>query len=310
MCHLITTQELDNKIEKFWKLEEIGIRNTRNKEDELCEEHFQKTYRRDEQGRFQVELPKKQEVILGDSFERALKRLRSTERRFKQPDLKQEYVNFMKDYEASGHMSLCEGKFMERYYIPHQPVIRETSITTKLRVVFDASAKTSSGASLNDKLLVGPNLQNDIFEILLRFRCHQYVLTADIAQMFRQIKMVEEDRAFQCILWRSDEEQPVKVYTLYTVTYGTACAPFLAMRCLRELANQWSPDNPKAAEILKDDFYMDDLISGTKTEQEAIALQRELSMILHSAQFHLRKWRSHDPTILESLTESKEKTSC
>lgn len=131
----------------------------------------------------------------------------------------------MDEYEASGHMSLFEKGSTRLYYVPHQPVIRETSITTKLRVVFDASAKTSSGASLNDQLLVGPNLQNDILKILLRFRCHEYVLTADITQMFRQVNVAKEDRDLQCILWQTSIECSIKIYTLNTVTYGTACAP-------------------------------------------------------------------------------------
>lgn len=304
-CHFITTQELDNKIEKFWQTEEIGIQHARKREDEFCERHFKETHIRDEEGRFQVRLPINQEIILGDSHDNALRRLYSIERRFKrQPELKQEYVKFMEDYERSGHMSLHRGESTELCFLPHQPVLRETSLTTKLRVVFDASAKTSSGASLNDKLLVGPNLQKDIVEILIRFRCHEYVLTADITQMFRQIKIAEEDRHLQCILWRSDVEQPVRIYTLNTVTYGTSCAPFLAMKCLEELAEQGRETTLRAADVLNNDSYMDDIITGTRTPAEAIELQQELTKLLSSAQFPLRKWRTNDPTILESLTES------
>lgn len=69
---------------------------------------------------------------------------------------------------------------ISRYYIPHHAVFKDTSITTKVRVVFDASCKTSSGLSLNDCLMVGPNLQQDLLSILLRFRTFKYVITADI----------------------------------------------------------------------------------------------------------------------------------
>lgn len=192
----------------------------------------------------------------------------------------------MQDYEASWYMSIRKTepeKMTEHFYLPHQPVIKETSLTTKLRVVFDASAKTSLGMSLNDKLLPGPNLQNDNVKILLRFRMHKYVLTADIARMFRQIDVAEQDRNLQQILWREEATQPIQIYTLNTVTYGTTCAPFLAMRCLRELSHQGKTVTPKSAEVLEDDFYMDDLLTGTDTKSEAIRLQKELSELLMSA---------------------------
>ncbi|CAL1678854.1 unnamed protein product [Lasius platythorax] len=194
-CHLVTIPELNDKIEKFWRTEEVEIIRSKTKEEEFCEEQFLRTHKRDAQGRFQVELSKRTEIILGNSFDGALKRLLSLEKRLaRQPDVKLGYIQFMQDYEASGHMSICktepEKMMTEHFYLPHQPVIKETSLTIKLRV-FDASAKTSLGTSLNDKLLPGPNLQNDNVKILLRFRMHKYVLTADIARMFRQIDVVE-----------------------------------------------------------------------------------------------------------------------
>lgn len=240
VCHLSTTNTLDTQLEKFWRTEEVEVANTKTKEEDLCEQHFRRTHRRDEKGRFTVELPKRLDVNLGESFEGTLRRLSSMEKRFKkQSSLKQNYVQFMRDYEASGHMSTCEAESKqpsEHFYMPHQAIIRESSLTTKLRVVFDASARTSLGTSLNDKLLPGPNLQNDNVKLLLRFRTYEFVLTADIAQMFRQIAVAEQDRHLQRILWREEVNQPIRTYTLNTVTYGTTCAPFLAMRCLRELA--------------------------------------------------------------------------
>ncbi|KMQ87666.1 bel12-ag transposon polyprotein [Lasius niger] len=121
--------------------------------------------------------------------------------------------------------------------------------------------------------------------------------------MFRQIDVVEQDRNLQQILWREEATQPIQIYTLNTVTYGMTCAPFLAMRCVRELAHQGKTVTPKSAEVLEDDFYMDDLLTGTDTKSEAIRLQKELSELLTSAQFPLRKWRTNDRAILNHLTE-------
>ncbi|KYN27671.1 hypothetical protein ALC57_02931, partial [Trachymyrmex cornetzi] len=118
-------------------------------------------------------------------------------------------------------------------YIPHHSVLRETSSTTKLRVVFNASCKTTNGTSLNDHLLVGPKLQQDLPVILLRWRQWRFVYAADIAKMFRQILVNNLDTDFQRILWRLSCDTPITHFRLLTVTYGLAPAPYLAMRVLK-----------------------------------------------------------------------------
>jgi hypothetical protein len=94
-----------------------------------------------------------------------------------------------------------------QHYLPHRGVIKETSDTTKLRVVFDGSALSTTGVSLNDTLHTGPKLQDDLFEILLKFRSHQYVITGDI------------EKIYQLILWRNSNGE-VETYQLNIVTFG------------------------------------------------------------------------------------------
>lgn len=209
----------------------------------------------------------------------------------------------MEDYEKRGHMSLVSSDAIAeemQYFIPHQPVLRPDSITTKLRVAFDASAKSENDKSLNDILLVGPNLQNNLLHILLRFRTYKYVITGDIAMMFRQTLVAETDRSMQLILWRSMEDAPMKTFSLNTVTYGTSCAPYLAMRCLKQLAKEESDAYPLAQRVLKSDFYMDDVLTGSDDREEIISLQKQLTALLAKGQFQL-KWRSNDDHILHSL---------
>jgi len=93
--------------------------------------------------------------------------------------------------------------------------------------VFDASTKTSSGLSLNDTLMVGSTLQDDLFDIISRFRLHPIVMTADIQKMYRQIEVDKRDRDFQRILWRFSPDDQIQEYQLNTVTYGQSCV-FLA----------------------------------------------------------------------------------
>lgn len=295
---LVTNQTLSEHLERFWTQKEVHETRQLNAQEIHCQDYFSKTTRRDATGRFIVRLPKNEDVTLGESKQQAERRFRALERRFRrQPSMKKDYVQFMRDYKEQGHMSLVspdaiEGK--EQCFIPHQPVLRPDSITTKIRVVFDASAKTNNDKALNDLLLAGPNLQVDLLHILLRFRTYEYVINGDIAMMFRQILVAEEDRSLQLVLWRENEEDLLETFSLNTVTYGTTCAPYLAMRCLKQLAIEEGDQFPLAQKELLTNFYMDDVLTGRDDLEEAIQLQRQLTALLAKNQFHLRKWRAND----------------
>jgi hypothetical protein len=86
---------------------------------------------------------------------------------------------------------------------------------------------------LNDTLLVGPTIQQDLYSIVLRFRTYQIALTADIAKMYRQVRIHQDDRKLQRILWKRSTEEPLRTYELSTVMYGTASASYLATCCLQ-----------------------------------------------------------------------------
>jgi hypothetical protein len=151
-----------------------------------------------EDGRLVVRLPLKEDSTqLGKSRRLAESRLLSIERRLEQDaQLKTQYQQFMTEYEELGHMTPVtahEGN-QPHYYLPHHPVIRNSSTTTKMRVVFDGSSKSSSGLSLNDLLYVGPTVQPDLYSIVLRFCTHHICFTADIAKMYRQVLIHPDDR--------------------------------------------------------------------------------------------------------------------
>ncbi|UYV73041.1 hypothetical protein LAZ67_10001650 [Cordylochernes scorpioides] len=179
---------------------------------------------------------------LGESRINALKRFLSLERKLqKSPSILKQYCDFMDEYLLINHMELIPSDELDTpsgqcYYIPHHCVFQEQSTTTKLRVVFDASCKTSNGKSLNDFLLVGPKLQQDIFNILIRFRTRPIAFSGDIEKMYRQVRIDSRDCDFQIILWRKNPSEPLFDYRLLTVTYGLSCAPYLAMRTLHQLA--------------------------------------------------------------------------
>ncbi|XP_017491315.1 PREDICTED: uncharacterized protein LOC108379473 [Rhagoletis zephyria] len=194
------------------------------------------------------------------------------------------------------------------YFIPHHHVLKPSSSTTKLRVVFDASSKTSSGVSLNELLLVGPAIQTDLLSTVLRFRYYTYVFTADISKMYRQVSLHPNDRRFHYILWRSDGRDPIAIYQLCTVTYDTTSASFLATRALRQLCIDEQHTYPRAADAAIHAFYVDDILTGANTLSEAIDLQFQLKTMLAKGGFELRKWCANHTEILNGTPdEGKEK---
>ncbi|XP_075232254.1 uncharacterized protein LOC142330692 [Lycorma delicatula] len=168
----------------------------------------------------------------------------------------------------------------EVFYLPHYAVFKEISLTTKLRVVFDGSAKSSNGLSLNDTLMIGPTVQQDLFSIILRFRVHNYVITSDITKMYRQILVTQKDSNLQRILWCENPEQDLKHYALRTVTYGTTSASFLATRCLVQIANDNNYQFPNACRAILNDFYVDDLITGADSVHEIKQLKTDTHRLL------------------------------
>ena len=306
-CHFLTQSTLsDANLTKFWEMEEVPSTKLLSPEEQTCENHFRNNTQRNSEGRYVVRLPfNENKGKLGNSRSMALRRFHMLEKRFdKNPQLKENYCTFMQEYEKLNHLSLIKiQKPSSGFYLPHHAVMKEDSLTTKIRVVFDGSAKTSSGVSLNDSLMVGPTIQDDLFALLTRFRSHRYALTADIEKMYRQVLVHPDDASYQKNLFRETPNETLKEFSLDTITYGTTCASFLAIRSLHQLADDEGSKYPIAAAVLKQDFYVDDLLTGANTRREAMLLRDDLNALLEKGCFPLRKWASNDPSFVPESSE-------
>ncbi|GAB1869293.1 Gag-pol polyprotein [Camponotus japonicus] len=173
--HVSMDQQLYDVLRKFWELEEVSINKSSSlsPEEQDCEKHFQDTYSRDPQGRYVVCLPFKKPVKeLGDSRHKASRMLTSLWNKFKSDIIyAQAYSKFMTEYKDLHHMRLIDHTQPEpqpNFYLPHHGVWKESSTTTKLRVVFNGSSRTTSRISLNDILHTGPKLQLELLDISKR----------------------------------------------------------------------------------------------------------------------------------------------
>ncbi|XP_066152747.1 uncharacterized protein [Euwallacea fornicatus] len=298
---------IDFDLKKFWEVEGNFSETKAWSAEELeCEEHFQRTHRRSVDGRFVVAIPFKRPVAdLGDSKTKALQRFLLLERKFsRDPALMEKYCGFMREYSNLGHMTrVREEDDRVSYYMPHHPVIKAKSCTTKLRVVFDCSMPSSMGKSLNDLQMVGPTIQPDLFDILIRFRELQFVVSADIAKMYRQVSVEPIQRCLQRIFWRESPSDPIEIFELNTVTYRQASASFLVVRCLHQVAEESELD---VSSVIKSSFNVDDFLHSINSLEEGIKMCNRVSAALSGGGFKLRKWLSNEPAILRAVSQGNE----
>lgn len=292
---------INDSIQRFWSLEEPPLASKLTPENQQCEDHFLATHSRTENGRYVCCLPFLEDPsTLGNSSNTALKSLYAVEGKFKrQPELKPAYVDFMNDYLKNGHMERCQppSKNELHCYLPHHAVFKDD----KIRVVFNASAFTSNNTSLNSILHQGPKLHNDIIDIIFKFRFDRFVFTCDIRQMFRQIEIAEADKRFQLIFWRDETNKPIETYKLNTVTFGLASSPFIANRVVQQLIHDEGYHHPLAAEALRHQVYVDDILLGSSSELLALQLQQEVIQLLKRGGFELRKWTANSQLLLDSV---------
>lgn len=288
VCHIST------RMERFWETEELPIERQATEEHRLIENHFLETHTRLANGRFVVRLPfRENRNKLSNCRVIALRKFQNLERR----GISSEYSNFMKEYLALGHMRRADLTATDAsYFIPHFSVVS----SNKFRVVFHASTKGEGGLSLNDVMMTGPTLQADLFSILLRFRNFRYAFSTDIVKMYRQIAINPVDYDFQRIFWREGQSQEKSEYHLTTVTYGTSPASFLATRCLFQLTHEHAAIYPLACKAINEQSYVDDILSGAVTLQEAMETKNQLIALLRHGCFELSKWRSNDTRLVNS----------
>ncbi|XP_013193342.2 uncharacterized protein LOC106137125 [Amyelois transitella] len=312
MHHQIIEEDF---LRTLWEIDSDPKRK-QTKEEQLCEAFYEKTYTRNTEGRYVVKLPFKYDNLLapnGNTRQVAMKRLLQQEKRLqKSPDLREEYEKGLEEYLRMGHMEEVPQDELDNksVYLPHHAVVRRDKETTKVRVVYDASCKGENGISLNDELLVGPVLQEDLRSITMRWRMYKICFVSDVVKMYRMVVMHKEHRDYHRLLWRRVTKQAdnqtngnddIKDFRLCTVTFGTASAPYLAIKTFMKIAEEEGAMYPDVSRIIREDTYVDDIMSGMDTVDQAIQVSKDLIKVLQRGGFELQKWASNNADFLKSL---------
>ncbi|XP_022163934.1 uncharacterized protein LOC111029283 [Myzus persicae] len=299
------TVSIEGLMERFWHVEEPEVAPETFTDNGRCEQIFVDETIRLSTGRFSVPLPFRvpsSDELFGARASRdvAVRRFESLERKLSaDPLLKSLYTQFMSEYISLEHKSVATSPGC--YFIPHHAVYRPEVDINKIRVVFDASAKCGRGPSLNDCLFPGPKLQQDIVDILTRFRVHKYVFTTDICKMYRQVLILPKYRKFQHILWRATPHDKLLEYELNTVTYGVNCAPYLALRVLQSITSDDCTESEWVRNALTRQTYVDDICDGADTIAEVLKLQSDLICVLNRSGLELKKWSSNTTSVLDAV---------
>ena len=175
------------------------------------------------------------------------------------------------------------------HYLPHHAVVREDKATSKVRIVYDASAR-STGPSLNDYLHTGPSFGQHIFDILVRFRIHSVALAGDIEKAFLMINVDERDHDVLRFLWiRSNSVQPAEIIALrFTrVVFGVNCSPFLLNATIHHHMETYTHIDPEFVEKFLSSIYVDDVSFGSDGVQSTYDLYQKAKNRLKEGGFHL-----------------------
>ncbi|XP_047518171.1 uncharacterized protein LOC125058190 isoform X1 [Pieris napi] len=311
-------ETIDERLEAILKqsfaIDALGINNKKRltSADARAVQLFNTTIEKRER-RYYLGLPwKTDNTKFPESYNMAFKRLKSIERKMDQSDeFKQSYTKQINNLLEKNYAHPVERTRIltsKEWYLPHFAVTNPNK-PGKVRLVFDAAAR-SNEVCLNDELLDGPDLLQSLPGILLMFRERKYATTADIREMFLQIKVNEDDQVAQKFLWRGENrDKPPKEYVMTSLIFGAKSSPFLAHSVRDYNASCYRTTHPNAHNAITKNHYMDDYVDSFDTEDEAIKTMQEVIEVHSYAGFTLAGWNSNSQRIVEATPPELRSTS-
>ena len=304
-----TQYALVDTLKQFWETESMGIKEV----SEITKSHdgFNEQVRFNGQ-RYEVPLPWcDNHPAISSDYELCVNRLKSLQRKLlKEPELIREYNQIIEEQLSKEIVEKVAAEDNEKenvHYLPHHAVIRRDRETTKLRIVYDGSAKPPERThSLNDCLETGPNYTPQLFDTLVNFRWHKIGLTADIEKAFLMVGINEADRDMLRFLWLKDPDDLNSeiVHLRFTrLVFGLRPSPAILASTIRHhLDSQVSEEfKPHFIEVLKKSLYVDDLVTGEGDEAKALELCSKSKSLMQRGGFNLRKWKTNSKIVQEAI---------
>ena len=302
---------LTNQVQKFWDLDTIGIKEKEISKYEQVIEDIEF-----ENGRYKVRLPfKENHAVIPDYYDLCKNRLSKLYNRLSQDrNLLENYDSIIQEQLKYGIVEEVDnpGTFGNVSYLPHKEVLRNDKASTKVRVVFDASAKTKNNVSLNEILYKGPCLTPKLYDLLVKFRLYPVALVADIEKAYLQILIDERDRDFMRFLWYDDvfaTKPNIVKLRFCRVIFGATCSQYLLNAMLHNHAMKFENVDPDLSRKIRSHFYVDDLSTGVNSTEQGINLYKKIKLSFSDIGFNVRKWRSNDKDLFDLIYENEKKIS-
>ncbi|KAL9958493.1 hypothetical protein ACROYT_G035513 [Oculina patagonica] len=285
-----------NDYEKLYSLDVLVVEDRGENDQQDVLRDFKESVVRREDGRYEVSFPWIPGTMLLNTNEiLSRKRLENVERKLlRNGKLREEYGGIIEEQLKAGVIEEApQNPTGERvFYMPHKPVVKQGAVTTKVRMVFDASAKPHPLAnSINDCLFTGPPLQPLLWDIMVRARISTNLLLGDIEKAFLQISVKEEDRdSFRFLFNVKGEEKHLR---FTRVTFGVEASPFLLGATLQHHFEQQGPEFSDTVSALKENTYVDNLMQTGGDNEKLVQFKEESTVTLESAKFPVHKWESN-----------------
>ena len=303
-------EELKQSVDRLWELEHEGFATEEcvwSKTDEQVIEYWNDNIQFKE-GHYELPIPWKADVHVPNNYTQAQARLTSTYRSVNKKGILVKYnTEFDKLFDKGFAESVpaFQGSDERKvWYLPHHPVINDKK-PDKLRVVFDCSARYG-GESLNDKCYQGPNLNNNLTHVLLRFRQHPVGIMADIESMFYQVWVSNQDRDALRFIWYDCKTGEEVVSRMKVHIFGGVWCPCIATYALRRTIVDQEVEDQFVKKVISKSFYVDDLLQSVSDVEEAEKVINQVRLVLGKGGFNLTKFISNNPQIMETVPEESQ----
>ena len=264
-----------------------------------------------ENGHYVVPLPfHDQELVMPSNKQQAVKRLMGLKRRFIRDDkFFLDYKKYMNDLLEKGYARRCnETPTRKTWYIPHNAVYHPSKPGIQVRhVILDCSADFE-GKSINKELLPGPDLTNQIVDILIRFREERVAVMADVESMYYQVQVPKNQQTYLKFLWweNHDIECHPQEFVMCAHVFGGASSGGCSNYALRRTAvDNEAEFGRAAASTLLNNFYVDDLLKSVGNINIAKQLVKDVIIMCRSGGFNLKKFFSNSKELLQSIPEQQ-----
>ena len=305
---MLLTQTSQSDYEDLCRLDILGLADAPEHDQGVVHAEFKEQLERSPEGWYETGLPwRGNHPFLPANKQGSLRRLSTLIKKLERNNLTDDYGGIIREQLETNIIETAPEEVKGReFYIPHKPVIRHNAASTKLRVVYDASARASPNApSLNECLNPGPALQNKLWDVLVRQRFFAVAIFGDIQKAFLQIRIKEQERDALRFHWRVNEDSDLETYRFTRALFELACSPFLLGGVIEQHMDSWKDAMPEMIESLRKSLYVDDLLSGGLTLEKARERKNCAIEIFSDAKFTLHKWSSN-MTELEDSRDTEE----